>query len=265
MSVAELAEFRRPDGRFASGRSGNPAGRPKGSRNRATQLAEALVEERAEPLLAKMIEVAEAGDAGLLRLFFKAIISPARDACVELDVAPGKELDFEEVFRVTARALFDGEITPDQALRIARFISLSVRMQELKSRESYREAKLRLEAQKQDTPPVKRQYFSREKAPAAPAAAEGGGGGLSPQPGPVPSSQIGGRSCFEPVFFVAGTDPACFRPVFFAAPRLDRARRLHGGRRRIAREGGHGLEAGPSKNRRKSVSAEWPPISTSTS
>ena len=95
MPVAEIAEFRHPDGRFARGRSGNPAGRPKGSRNHATIVAEALVEERAEPLAAKMLELAEGGDAGLLRLFFKAIIPPARDASVELDVAPGKELDFE--------------------------------------------------------------------------------------------------------------------------------------------------------------------------
>jgi hypothetical protein len=169
MTMAAISEFRRPDGCYAKGVSGNPAGRPKGSRNRATLVAEALVEERAEPLTAKMIELAEAGDAALLRLFFNAIIPPARDAAVELDVPAGKELDFDEVFRRTARALFDGEITPDQALRIGRFLSLALRVKEQKSKEAYREAKLRLEAQKQAAPPAKRQYFSREKASVAPA------------------------------------------------------------------------------------------------
>jgi hypothetical protein len=164
MTTAAISEFRRPDGCFAKGVSGNPAGRPKGSRNRATLVAEALVEERAEPLTAKMIELAEAGDAALLRLFFNAIIPPARDAAVELDVPAGKELDFDEVFRVTARALFDGEITPDQALRIGRFHSLALRIKEQQSKQAYREAKLRLETQRREAAPVKHQYFSRRSA-----------------------------------------------------------------------------------------------------
>ena len=203
MSVAELADFRRADGRFAKGRSGNPAGRPKGSRNRSTLLAEALIEERAEPITAKVIEAAEGGDRQMLRLLFRAIVAPARDAVVELDVAEGKELDFEEAFRVTARALFDGEITPDQALRIGRFISLSVRMAELKSRQAYRKAKLRLEAPRQAAPPAKRQYFSREKAPAprkAEAAPLPGGGRREGEPVPaqyfsreLPATSTGAR------------------------------------------------------------------------
>ncbi len=189
MSVTELADFRRPDGRFAKGRSGNPGGRPKGSRNRSTLLAEALIEERAEPITAKVIEAAEGGDRQMLRLLFRAIVAPARDAVVELDVAEGKELDFEEAFRVTARALFDGEITPDQALRIGRFISLSVRMAELKSRQAYREAKLRLEAGRKAAP-AKRQYFSREKAAAAPAPRKEG---VAPSPlAPALSALPGG-------------------------------------------------------------------------
>jgi hypothetical protein len=73
----------------------------------------------------------------------------------------------DEVFRVTARALFDGQITPDQALRIGRFLSLALRVKEQKSKEAYREARLRLEAEKQAARPVKRQYFSREKTSVA--------------------------------------------------------------------------------------------------
>src|SRR5688572_6887463 len=135
MTIASVSEFRTSEGRFAKGVSGNPAGRPRGSRDRATVFAEALIEERAEPLTVKMIELAEAGDSGLLKLFFKTIFPSGRDACVELDVPAGQELDCEEVFRLTARALFDGEITPDQALRIGRFLSLALRVKEQKSKE----------------------------------------------------------------------------------------------------------------------------------
>ena len=41
---------------FESGKSGNPNGRPKGSRNQATLLAEALLDGEAETLKGKMIE-----------------------------------------------------------------------------------------------------------------------------------------------------------------------------------------------------------------
>jgi hypothetical protein len=132
MTVASLSDFRTEQGRFAPGRSGNPGGRPKGSRDRSTVLAEALLDEHAEPVTRKVIECAEAGDGAMLRLLFTRIVRSGRDRLVTLDVPEGKELDAEEVFRVTARALFDGEISPDEALRIGRFIALSARIKAMK-------------------------------------------------------------------------------------------------------------------------------------
>jgi hypothetical protein len=134
MSIAAISDFRTAQGRFSPGQSGNPAGRPKGARNRSTVLAEALLDEHAEPVTRKVIECAEAGDGAMLRLLFTRIVRSGRDRLVTLDVPEGKELDAEEVFRVTARALFDGEISPDEALRIGRFITLSARLRAMKLR-----------------------------------------------------------------------------------------------------------------------------------
>jgi hypothetical protein len=47
---------------FEPGKSGNPKGRPKGSRNQATLLAEALLDGEAETLTRTMIEKASDGD-----------------------------------------------------------------------------------------------------------------------------------------------------------------------------------------------------------
>jgi thioredoxin-like negative regulator of GroEL len=53
---------RDPGGRFQRGRSGNPRGRPRGSRNRATLALDALGEAHAEAILRRLIGQAEAGD-----------------------------------------------------------------------------------------------------------------------------------------------------------------------------------------------------------
>ena len=50
---------------FEPGQSGNPAGRPKGSRNRSTLVLEAIFEGEAEKLSRKAIELALDGDGGL--------------------------------------------------------------------------------------------------------------------------------------------------------------------------------------------------------
>ena len=62
-------------GHFSKGTSGNPAGRPPGSRDRATLLMESLLEGEAEQLTRKAIELALAGDIATLRLCLERLIS----------------------------------------------------------------------------------------------------------------------------------------------------------------------------------------------
>jgi uncharacterized protein DUF5681 len=47
---------------FAPGESGNPNGKPKGARNRATLLAEKLLEGTVEEVTPKLVEQAKQGD-----------------------------------------------------------------------------------------------------------------------------------------------------------------------------------------------------------
>jgi hypothetical protein len=81
--AAELAVRGRP---FRPGQSGNPAGRPKGARNRATLLTEALLEGEAEDIGKKLIELAKQGEwralkACLDRLCRRGAIGPCLSTC----------------------------------------------------------------------------------------------------------------------------------------------------------------------------------------
>lgn len=128
MSVAVLAERRASNGRFAPGHSGNPAGRPKGARNRTTLLAEALLDGEGEALCRQAIDRALAGDTAMARFLVGRLCPANADQPVELGLAPGEEKNPDAVLTKTLRLVADGEITPKQGLQIARFVAILARL-----------------------------------------------------------------------------------------------------------------------------------------
>ena len=76
-----------PRGRpFEPGMSGNPNGRPKGSRNKTTMAMEILFDGEAELLTRKAVEKALAGDPIALRLCLERILPPRRDRPIAFDL-----------------------------------------------------------------------------------------------------------------------------------------------------------------------------------
>ena len=76
---------------FAKGRSGNPAGRPRGSRNRSTLAAQMLLQGEAEALTRKAVELALGGDPTALRLCLDRLIAPHRERPMSLALPPMRE------------------------------------------------------------------------------------------------------------------------------------------------------------------------------
>jgi hypothetical protein len=68
--------------RFRKGQSGNPSGRPRGARNKATLAVEALLDGEAEALTRKAIERALEGDTTALRLCLDRLLPPRKDRLV---------------------------------------------------------------------------------------------------------------------------------------------------------------------------------------
>lgn len=68
MSKTPVNTGRKQDGQFKSGISGNPAGRPKGARNKATLAAQALLDGQTGAITQKAVDLALYGDSAALRL-----------------------------------------------------------------------------------------------------------------------------------------------------------------------------------------------------
>lgn len=71
---------------FEPGKSGNPNGRPKGSRNQATLLAEALLDGEVETITRKLIEKALEGDTTALRMCLDRLLAPRRERRVTFEL-----------------------------------------------------------------------------------------------------------------------------------------------------------------------------------
>ena len=71
---------------FKPGLSGNPAGRPNGSKNKLTLLAQKLLENGAEEIITAIIEKAKAGDSTAQRLCMERIMPPMRSSVIQINL-----------------------------------------------------------------------------------------------------------------------------------------------------------------------------------
>jgi hypothetical protein len=81
------ARKRGPNGRFGPGNK-EGRGRPKGSRNKATVVVEALLDGEAEELTQTLIDRAKAGDVVALRLVFNRLAPVRKVRYIEVNLPP---------------------------------------------------------------------------------------------------------------------------------------------------------------------------------
>ena len=122
-----------PEGRYKPGQSGNPAGRAAGSRNKATESAELLLEGEAVALTRKAVELALGGDPIALRLCHDRLIPPRRGRKVQLANVPPVEsiAELSPTMAAITMAAITGEITPGEAAELARVVEIYARAVEV--------------------------------------------------------------------------------------------------------------------------------------
>ena len=122
---------------FEPGQSGNPSGRPKGARNKTTIAVEALLDNEAEALTRKVIELALAGNMAAIRLCFERLLPPRRDRGVAFDLPKIESAaDAVAASRAVLESCAAGSLSPGEAADVMRLIETHLRAIELRQIES---------------------------------------------------------------------------------------------------------------------------------
>jgi Family of unknown function (DUF5681) len=112
---------------FVKGQSGNPAGRPVGSRNRFTREMDEALEQRGVPLIDAIVGHAHAANPTAMRLCFQRFAGKQRPCAFQLPPLETPDYTMAAVSEVQ-RALGAGEITSEEAARLVDVIGRIVRV-----------------------------------------------------------------------------------------------------------------------------------------
>ena len=113
---------------FQPGQSGNPAGRPKGVRNKTTVALEKILDGDAESILRKAVEMAQDGDPTALRLCLDRVLPPRKDRPIVFDLPPIDTADdLPRATGAVCAAMAAGELTPIEAAEISKTLDVHVR------------------------------------------------------------------------------------------------------------------------------------------
>jgi hypothetical protein len=121
---------------WKKGKSGNPKGRPNGSRNKVTISALNMIEGESEVLSRKAIEAALNGNIQMLKFCLERIIPVCKDTPVKIKIpVPKNSDDVAKMTKVILKKLSEGELTPSQAELIGRSADRHIKSLQLKNLE----------------------------------------------------------------------------------------------------------------------------------
>ena len=117
---------------FEKGQSGNPLGRPPGSRNKATIIAETLLQGEVEELTRVAIERAKAGDMAALRMCLDRAAPPSKRRPIAVELPPlTSAADAASALAAITAAVAAGELTPAEGGELFRLVEGYARMFEV--------------------------------------------------------------------------------------------------------------------------------------
>lgn len=103
------------DGKFQPGQSGNPKGRPVGSRSKVHAALDALAEGEVEDIVRAMIDKAKAGDGLAGKTILERVWPPRKGARLQFDLPSiSKPEELPGAIEVINRQVAVGDLSPDE-------------------------------------------------------------------------------------------------------------------------------------------------------
>jgi hypothetical protein len=134
MSVENSKQKKPANGRWAKGTSGNPAGRPPGSRNMSTTFFQELLSGQGEAIIQKGIELSLQGDTRALSICWDRLLPAQKERAIELPLP--SITDVQSVSAALASvvgAVGEGRITPGEAECLAHVLETQMRVVEFEA------------------------------------------------------------------------------------------------------------------------------------
>ncbi len=117
--------------KFQPGQSGNPAGKPKGTRNRSTQaLDELLPQEDRQAIVAALVERAKGGDVSAANVLLDRVWPKLRAAAPEVHL-PLPEGSLADQAEAVVSAISLGEIGSDAGSELLQAFGVVARLREM--------------------------------------------------------------------------------------------------------------------------------------
>lgn len=108
---------------WKKGQSGNPAGRPRGTRNKATLLALNLMEDAAAEITQAVITAARMGDLAAAKLVLERLAPPLRERPISIELPDTSTTEgVSKAQQVIIEAVGKGELLPGEGSTLAALV-----------------------------------------------------------------------------------------------------------------------------------------------
>lgn len=119
-------------GRFLKGQSGNPAGKPRGARNRSSIVAERLFADEIQEICGSVIAQAKAGNMQAAKIILDRVLPPIKDKPIQIDLPKmATSSDLLTAMECITFAVGSGQISPLEGESIARIVDTHIKALEL--------------------------------------------------------------------------------------------------------------------------------------
>ena len=126
--MTEKADQNQTPWRFRPGQSGNPNGKPRGTRNAALAALDRIGQEGAEDMLRKLVEKAKGGDLKAAEIVLRRVWPEPKGRTLGLDLPPMEcPADLVKALGAVSRAVAAGQLTPDEGGAVAGVLELQRR------------------------------------------------------------------------------------------------------------------------------------------